>query len=149
MDKQNDRRLVRIVGVYRETGKPFSSYINKEKPSRPFTPIYINLDRPRQELYNRINSRVHQMIDLGLIEEVESLTNYRDQRALDSVGYKEVFGYLDGEFDLESTIEQIQRNSRRYAKRQMTWFRNQINATNFHPLQIDEIKNHLNGFLRS
>ena len=149
VDKANDRRLIRMIGVTRETGKPFSTFLNQAKTARPFTPIYINLDRPREELYLRINSRVVAMMDSGLVTEVESLMKFRNNRALDTVGYREIFKYLDGVIDKDEAIELIQRNSRRYAKRQMTWNRNQIQAKNFHPDQMEDIKQYLSRILHS
>ena len=143
VDKANDRRLIRMLGVMHLTGKPFSSFIDQPKIPRPFKPIYLKLERPREELYDRINARVLHMIDTGLVEEVISVLPFRHMRSLNTVGYSEVFKYLDGDYDLSRTIELIQQNTRRYAKRQLTWFRNQMDAHPFHPNDIEAIKKYI------
>jgi len=148
VDKANDRRLIRMLGVIRFTNKAFSSFINQPKTARIYTPFCINLERPREELYTRINKRVQYMIEAGLVDEVTSLLPHRQKRALDTVGYSEVFKYIDGEYDLDRTIELIQQNTRRYAKRQMTWFRNQMNTLSFHPDDISGLTKKIQSILK-
>ena len=123
MDIANRQRIVRALEVTLTTGRKFSSFKTNKAKERPFKINRIVLSMPREELYERINRRVDQMFDAGLVREVESLVRYRDMPALQTVGYKEIFEYLDGKHSLETARELIKRNSRRYAKRQMTWFR--------------------------
>jgi tRNA dimethylallyltransferase len=126
-DLQNSQRVVRALEVILSSGKPYSSFRKKEASPRPFQTVFIALDRPREALYDRIDRRMDAMLASGLIEEVRSLLPYRHFTALQTVGYKEVFGYLDGEYDAAELVRLLKRNSRRYAKRQLTWFRNQGN----------------------
>ena len=104
------------------TGRKFSSFKTSSVKKRSFSIIKLGLTRPRDELYDRINSRVLQMVDDGLVDEVRSLVEYRTLPALQTVGYREIFSYLDGDITLPRAIELIQRNTRHYAKRQMTWW---------------------------
>lgn len=122
IDIANGQRVVRALEVCLMTGRPFSSFKTAPKKQRSFTIEKIGLTRPRDILYERINTRVEQMVRDGLEDEVRSLVDKRDRPALQTVGYKEMFGYLDGEYDLARAVELIQRNTRRYAKRQMTWW---------------------------
>lgn len=122
IDIANGQRVVRALEVCLMTGKPFSSFKTSQTKKRDFEIEKIGLTRPRDVLYDRINRRVVQMIDDGLVEEVRSLTQYRDLAALQTVGYKEIFDYLDGMYDLGRAIELIQRNTRRYAKRQLSYW---------------------------
>jgi len=142
-DIQNPYRLIRALGVIRQTNRPFSSFLNQEKPTRPFTPIHIILKMDRTQLYKRIDARVIKMIEQGLVKEVEGLLAYQELKALQTVGYKEIFKYLNGEWTLETAISEIQKNSRRYAKRQMTWNRNQLEGKYFHPQDLDSILNYI------
>lgn len=123
IDLNNPVRVIRALEICRITGKAYSDLLDKPKESRPFQVVKFVLDLPREELYERINQRVLQMIEAGLLEEVQSLLPYRSLQTLNTVGYTEVFRYLDGEHSWEETIEAIQQNTRRYAKRQLTWFR--------------------------
>jgi len=128
VDLSNSRRLVRALSVIEASGKTFSSFLNQKKEKvHPFQQINICLTRDREELYDRINRRVDQMMDSGLLEEVKKLVQWQNLKSLQTVGYSELFKYLNGEITLPEAIELIKRNSRRYAKRQMTWFRNQGN----------------------
>ena len=122
VDKQNHIRLIRALEVCRQTGRTFSSYRNNRKVERNFEIVKLGIRREREELLERIYKRVDLMIEQGLIEEVKGLIEYRDLQALNSVGYKEVFEYLDGKTTFEEAVEAIKINTRRYAKRQMTWF---------------------------
>ncbi len=123
VDEANPQRLIRALEVYIGTGKPFSSFRQNKKKERPFHMIKIGLELPRELLYERINDRIDLMVEQGLFEEANSLYDFRDLNALQTVGYKEVFGYLDGDYDREEAIRLLKRNSRRYAKRQLTWFK--------------------------
>lgn len=122
VDKQNHIRLIRALEVCRQTGRTFTSYRNNRKAERDFEIVKLGIRREREELLERIYKRVDLMIEQGLIEEVKGLIEYRDLQALNSVGYKEVFEYLDGKTTFEEAVEAIKINTRRYAKRQMTWF---------------------------
>jgi tRNA dimethylallyltransferase len=123
VDLNNPQRLIRALEVFETTGKPFSSYRKAATNKRPFHIIKIGLDLPRDILYKRINQRVDDMIAQGLVEEVRSLLPYRHFNSLNTVGYSELFDYFDGQTDLNTTIELIKQNTRRFAKRQLTWFR--------------------------
>lgn len=122
IDIANGQRVVRALEVCLMTGRPFSSFKTNSVKKRNFTIEKIGLTRPREELYARIDRRAEQMLQYGLVEEVRSLLPYRNLPALQTVGYKEIFSYLDGETSLEEALSLIQRNTRRYAKRQMTWW---------------------------
>ncbi|PSK99848.1 tRNA (adenosine(37)-N6)-dimethylallyltransferase MiaA [Cecembia rubra] len=139
VDIMNPQRLMRAIEVSLGTGKPYSSFRQKKKTDRPFHIIKIGLNRDRAELYERIDQRMDLMIDQGLFEEAEKLFPYRDLNALQTVGYSEIFGSLKGEYDKVEAIRLLKRNSRRYAKRQLTWFRNDPEITWFHPDQEQEI----------
>lgn len=123
MDIANRQRVVRALEVTLMTGRKYSSFKSNSRKSRPFSIERFCLSRPREELYDRINRRVDSMIDQGLVEEVESLKQYRHMPALQTVGYKEIFSYLDGDITLDRAKELIKRNTRHYAKRQITYWR--------------------------
>lgn len=123
VDRQNPARLIHCVEMCLTTGKTYSSLRTATTKNRPFRILKIGLERPREELYERINRRVEQMIADGLVEEAKAVCHLRHLNSLQTVGYKELFAYFDGEYGLDRAIELIQQNSRRYAKRQMTWFR--------------------------
>ncbi|GAB3938525.1 tRNA (adenosine(37)-N6)-dimethylallyltransferase MiaA [Mucilaginibacter myungsuensis] len=122
VDINNPQRIIRALEVFEGTGKPFSSFRKAASNPRPFNIIKYGILWPREELYNRINRRVDLMIEAGLIDEVKSVLPYRHLNALNTVGYSEIFDYLDGRTDLPTAIEAIKQNTRRFAKRQMTWF---------------------------
>ncbi|MFD2864974.1 tRNA (adenosine(37)-N6)-dimethylallyltransferase MiaA [Mucilaginibacter antarcticus] len=122
-DINNPQRVIRALEVYRQTGNPFSSYRKAKVNTRPFNILKIALDLPREVLYNRINKRVDMMVKDGLVDEVETLLPYRHLNALNTVGYSEVFAYLDNKITLDKAVEMIKQNTRRFAKRQLTWFR--------------------------
>jgi len=138
VDQQNPHRLLRALEVYRASGKPFSSFRQSETKARHFTPIYVQMDWPRAELYERINRRVDLMMERGLLEEVRALYPHRAVTALQTVGYQELFDYLDGKLTLDEAVEKIKQHSRNFAKRQLTWWRRDGFWTAFHPSQIDE-----------
>lgn len=125
-DMQNPQRMMRALEVVLSTGKSIISFQKGEKKIRDFNTIKIAIELPRNELYNRINLRVDNMIEMGLVEEVRGLKDFRHLNALQTVGYRELFDYFDGNITLEEAISQIKQNSRHYAKRQLTWFRKDI-----------------------
>ena len=120
---QNPQRMMRFVEVCIGTGKPYSSFLNQKKKNRNFTPILIGLEAERSVIYERINQRVDAMMNAGLLPEVEGLYSHKSQNALQTVGYRELFGYINGEYPLDFAIEEIKKNTRRFAKRQLTWFK--------------------------
>lgn len=140
----NPQRVLRALEVYLSTGLPISAYQLKNTVNRPFGIRLIALERPREELYERINTRMDQMLQEGLIDEVRAVERFRDCQALQTVGYKEVLSFLDGEIDEDEMVRLLKRNSRRYAKRQMTWFRHQGEFAWFHPGQLNEILAYIN-----
>ncbi|GAB3558986.1 tRNA (adenosine(37)-N6)-dimethylallyltransferase MiaA [Spirosoma fluminis] len=132
-DLQNPVRVTRALEICLSSGQPYSSFRRQQPAERPFRTVLIALERPRDELYARIDARMDAMLAAGLVEEVQSLLPYRHLPALHTVGYQEVFPFLDGVYDDEEMVRLLKRNSRRYAKRQLTWFRNQGAYTWFHP----------------
>ena len=137
VDLNNPQRLIRALEVFESTGVPFSSYRKSTVNIRPFRCIKIGLNLPREELYQRINQRVDVMVKDGLVEEVKSLSPYRHFNALNTVGYSELFDYFDGKTDLPSAIELIKQNTRRFAKRQLTWFKKDKEIGWYNPFDID------------
>ena len=125
IDIQNSQRVVRALEVCEGTGSKFSSFKARKEKQLDYEVIKIGLERPREELYSRINQRVDQMLESGLLSEVETLKNFENHNALQTVGYKEVFGFFKNEYDFQTMVELLKRNTRRYAKRQLTWFKNQ------------------------
>ena len=125
VDIQNTQRVLRALEVCISSGKPFSSFRKNQKVERPFRMIKIALERPREELYARIDKRMDIMLANGLEDEAKSVIDFREHYALKTVGYREIYEHLDGEYDREEMIRLLKRNSRRYAKRQITWFKNQ------------------------
>jgi tRNA dimethylallyltransferase len=124
-DLQNSQRVVRALEICLLTGRPFSSFKVRQVAQRPFDIVLIALERDRTELYNRIDTRADKMLADGLVDEVKNLIPFRNHNALQTVGYKEVFDYLDGQYDYPEMVRLLKRNTRRYAKRQMTWFKHQ------------------------
>jgi tRNA dimethylallyltransferase len=122
IDTRNPRRIIRALEVCLATGRPFSTFRSGTKRQRSFDIIKIGLQRDREELYGRINQRVNEMVSQGLLEEAQKLYKFRDKKPLQTVGYQEIFGYMDKQYDWEEAIRLLKRNSRRYAKRQLTWF---------------------------
>ena len=139
MDIQNPSRVLRALGVSLAAGQPYSSFLGKDKPKRPFSVLQLSVDIPRSVLYDCINDRVDEMINKGLLQEAESLYPYRDLNALRTVGYQEVFDFFDHKIDLDDTIALIKKHTRHYAKRQMTWIRRkESNAIQINPTISDE-----------
>lgn len=139
VDKQNPRRVVHGLEICLMTGKTYTSFRKREKKQRPFRIIKIGLNRDREELYNRINQRVDQMMNDGLLKEAQQLYPMRQMNALNTVGYKEMFTYLDGIWSLEEAIERIKGNTRRYARKQLTWYKKDEQIRWFHPDDKDNI----------
>jgi tRNA dimethylallyltransferase len=127
IDSQNPHRVIRSLEICLGTGKAFSSFLDQPKTQRPFKNVPIGLTAPREEIYERINRRVDIMMDEGLLEEVERLYSKRKLNALNTVGYKELFAYFEERVNLEEAVEEIKKNTRRFAKRQLTWFRKDKN----------------------
>jgi tRNA dimethylallyltransferase len=123
VDLQNPQRLIRALEICLATGKPYSGFRSGKKKTRPFQIVKVGLNMHRDALYKRIDARVDLMMEKGLLKEVSSLQTFRELNALQTVGYRELFGYLDGQYGLLEAIELIKQNTRRFAKRQMTWFR--------------------------
>lgn len=138
-DIKNPKRVMHALEICYMTGKPYSSFRIGKNRTRPFNIIKIGLKRERDELYERINKRVDTMIEKGLIEEAKKLYHLRNHNSLNTVGYKEIFKVLDGEWDLPFAIEKIKQNTRIYSRKQMTWYRRDEEVTWFHPNEIDKI----------
>ena len=139
VDRKNTRRVVHALEICYITGRPYSSFRSNKKKERDFRVIKIGLIRPREELYNRINDRVLTMIDHGLVDEALKVEKYRQANSLNTVGYKEMFDYLDGLCTLDYAIERIQCNTRKYARKQLTWYKRDKSVKWFHPNQTREI----------
>ena len=144
VDLLNPQRVIRALEVCIGTGKPYSDYMLKNKVDRPFDIIKIGLELDREVLFQRINLRMDLMIETGLFEEAKSLYKYKSLNALQTVGYKEIFDYLDGKYDKEEAIRRLKRNSRRFAKRQMTWFKKDEEIKWFQPMEYDKILSYIN-----
>ena len=147
VDIFNPQRIIRALEVFESSGKTFSSLRTNIKKQRPFNIVKIGLNTDRNLLYERINLRVDQMIKDGLIEEVEGLKSYRHLNPLNTVGYSEIFNYIDGKSTREEAIEKIKQNTRRFAKRQITWFNKSEDINWFKPDEFDSIIQHLNSIL--
>ena len=145
VDRQNPRRVVHALEICLMTGKTYTSFRKREKRQRPFGIIKIGLNRPREELYDRINRRVDQMMADGLLEEAKALYPKRHLNALNTVGYKELFDYIDGRWPLEEAVERIKGNTRRYARKQLTWFKKDESIRWFHPDETETIIKYICG----
>lgn len=139
VDRMNHKRVVHAVEICRMTGRPYSSFRTNSRKTRPFGIIKIGLTRDREELYTRINSRVDSMMASGLLDEARRVYPFRHLNSLNTVGYKELFRYLDGEWTLDLAVEKIKRNTRVYARKQMSWFRRDEEIHWFHPDREEEI----------
>ncbi len=133
VDHNNPRRIIHALEICHMTGKTFTSFRKGTKKVRPFNIIKVGLDRPRSEMYERINLRVRKMVDDGLEEEARSVYRYRHLNSLNTVGFKEMFQYFDGEIDFEEAVRRIQSNTRRYMRKQVTWFRHDTDIVWHHP----------------
>lgn len=147
VDRNNPRRVVHALEICHMTGKTYTSFRQNAKKQRPFNIIKIGLNRDREELYNRINARVLQMFDEGLVDEALAVYDKRGLNSLNTVGYKETFEYLDGLITIDQCIFNIQSNSRRYCRKQQTWFKRDKNIMWFHPDNIKEIINYIDNQL--
>ncbi len=139
VDLKNHKRVIHALEIYYMTGKTFTSFRTQQQKERPFRIIKIGLNRDREELYERINRRVDRMIEEGLIDEAKRVFPHRTLNSLNTVGYKEIFKYIEGEWTLEFAIEKIKQNSRIYSRKQMTWFKRDKDIHWFHPDQEVEI----------
>jgi len=139
IDLSNKNRILRAVEVCLQTGKPYSSFLKQQAKSRPYKVLKIALDMPREQLYQRINQRVDQMIEIGLIDEANAFYRFKDLVALKTVGYKELFNYFEGKISQEQAVELIKSNTRKYARKQLTWFRRDNDYHWFTPHDIDLI----------
>lgn len=139
VNRQNPQRLMHAIEVCMASGKPYSTFRSGQKKQREFRIIRIGLNRPRAELYERINARVYSMMEQGLEQEARAVYPLRQYNALNTVGYKELFAYIDGACTLDEAIQMIQQNSRHYAKRQLTWFNRDKSTMWFHPQEINNI----------
>lgn len=147
VDKNNHKRIIHALEICLSTGKPYSSFRKDTTKERPFRIIKIGLNMDRQRLYERIDLRVEQMIHDGLIQEALNVYEYKDLNALNTVGYKETFEYLDGLCTLENAIFRIKSNTHKYCRKQLTWFRRDPNIHWFSPDNIEEIINYINTFI--
>lgn len=146
VDRQNYRRVIHALEICHQTGKTYTSFRTQQKKERPFRIVKIGLNREREELYHRINLRVDQMMREGLLNEVNGLINKRQTNALNTVGYKELFDYIDGRWSLDEAVERIKGNTRRYARKQLTWYKRDDDMHWFHPNDIQEILNYLKHY---
>lgn len=145
VDKKNTRRVVHALEICHQTGNTYTSFRRQQKKERPFHLIKIGLNRPREELYERINQRVDNMMEQGLEAEARKLYPQRQLNALNTVGYKEMFAYMDGTWTLEEAIERMKGNTRRYARKQLTWFKRDKDMKWFHPDDKEQILNYISS----
>lgn len=149
VDTENPQRMMRALEVCVATGLPYSSFLKQKKNTRQFAPIIIGLEADRPIIYDRINHRVDLMVQAGLIEEAKALHRHQKLNALQTVGYRELFAYFDGDFALDFAIEEIKKNTRRFAKRQLTWFKRTENAKWFDfQDDIEKIVEHIESKIR-
>lgn len=146
VDKKNPKRVVHALEICKMTGKPYTSFRKNERKQRPFNILKIGLNREREELYSRINSRVDGMVANGLIDEAHRVYPQRGLNALNTVGYKELFDFFDGKCSKEEAIFRIKCDSRKYCRKQLTWFRRDTEITWFHPDNIEEIIKYIESF---
>lgn len=143
VDISNPQRMIRAIEVFETTGIPFSIWRKNNKKERNFKTLSIGLNIERTLLYNQINQRVDDMINNGLLKEVETLLPFKEYSPLKTVGYTELFDYIDGNYTLDEAIEKIKQNTRKYAKRQLTWFRKNQNTVWFNPNEIQAVVNYI------
>jgi tRNA dimethylallyltransferase len=146
VDRQNPRRVVHALEICTMTGKTYTSFRRRKRRQRPFSIVKIALNRPREELYERINCRVDQMMSDGLLEEARALYPRKELNALNTVGYKELFDYLDGRWPLEEAVERIKGNTRRYARKQLTWYKKDEQIRWFHPDDKESIIDYITNY---
>lgn len=146
VDKKNHKRIIHALEICCSTGKTYTSFRKNIRKERPFRIIKIGLNREREELYSRIDLRVEQMIDNGLIKEAQNVYLHKNLNALNTVGYKELFDYFDGKYSLEEAIFRIKCNTHKYCRKQLTWFKRDTQIRWFSPDNIEEIINYINTF---
>ncbi len=146
VDRQNYRRVIHALEICYQTGKTYTSFRTQAKKERPFRIVKIGLNCERDILYNKINARVDEMMENGLLQEAERLYKFRQLNALNTVGYKELFDYMDGRWPLEEAVERIKGNTRRYARKQLTWFKRDEQIQWFRPDQKDEILKYITQY---
>jgi tRNA dimethylallyltransferase len=146
VDRKNYRRVIHALEICYQTGKTYTSFRKQQRKPRPFQIIKIGLNREREQLYERINRRVDQMMADGLLDEARAMQPYRDANALNTVGYKELFDYFDGRWPLDEAVERIKGNTRRYARKQLTWYKRDESVVWFHPEQQQDILNHISQY---
>ncbi|MDR2388239.1 MAG: tRNA (adenosine(37)-N6)-dimethylallyltransferase MiaA [Tannerellaceae bacterium] len=149
VDRKNPKRVIHALEVCRQTGKPYSAFRTNSKKERPFRILKIGLTRSREELYERINRRVEQMMANGLLEEARRVYPFKHLNALNTVGYKELFRYLDGNCSLGFAVDKIKRNTRVYARKQMTWFKRDNEISWFHPDNETDILQYIHDSLEN
>jgi tRNA dimethylallyltransferase len=149
VDIYNPQRIIRALEVCISTGQPFSTFRTHAANERPFEVLTIGLNTERSQLYDRINKRVDMMMKQGLLAEVEKLLPYRELNALQTVGYQELFDYLEGKKSLEKAVEEIKQHTRHFAKRQLTWFRKNTETHWFEPQQLAEMTALINKMLKA
>ena len=147
IDHNNPRRILHALEICHQTGKPYSSFLSHSKKERPFNILKIGLTRPREEMYERINLRVLKMMDDGLEDEARKVYPLRHHNSLNTVGYKELFDFFDGTTDLEEAVRRIQSNTRRYMRKQETWFKRDKTIKWFAPTEIKEIIKYIDNTL--
>lgn len=147
VDRKNARRVIHALEICYMTGNTYTSYRVNAKKERPFNIVKIGINRPREEIYERINHRVDRMIESGLVDEARRLYGKRHLNALNTVGYKEMFDYFDGTFSLSEAIERIKGNTRRYARKQLTWFKRDEQMKWFHPNEQEQIISYLSNHI--
>ena len=148
-DIKNPKRVMHALEICYMTGKPYSSFRTQQKKQRPFNIVKIGLKREREELYERINKRVDAMIRQGLIEEAKRFYHLKEHNSLNTVGYKEIFKFLSGEWELDFAIEKIKQNTRIYSRKQVTWYRKDEEITWFHPSETEKIIEHIESRTRT
>ena len=146
VDRQNPRRVVHALEICHMTGQTYTSFRKAEKKQRPFNIVKVGLNREREELYNRINLRVDDMMREGLLDEAKAMYPHKGENALNTVGYKELFDYLEGRWPLEEAVERIKGNTRRYARKQLTWLKRDETIRWFHPNQQEEITTYISQY---
>jgi len=143
VDRQNPRRVVHALEICMMTGKTYTSFRTAGKKERPYQIVKVGLNRDRDELYSRINRRVDMMMEQGLLEEAKSMYPHKEANALNTVGYKELFDYMEGRWSIDEAVERIKGNTRRYARKQLTWLKRDAHIRWFHPVQREEIMTYI------
>lgn len=146
VDRQNYRRVIHALEICYQTGRTYTSFRTQKRKQRPFRIVKIGLNREREDLYNRINQRVDMMMEQGLLHEAASLYGQRHLNALNTVGYKEMFNYIEGRWSLDEAVERMKGNTRRYARKQLTWFKRDKSVCWFHPDQQEEILKYISQY---